>query len=63
MTWTTALPTVSGYYWWREPGHKDAFIVEVDVEQQTVSSAGTDDDASLDEMDNGEWYGPLEQPR
>lgn len=43
----------------REPG---AFIVEVDLERQTVSSPGTDDDATLGEMDGGEWYGPLEQP-
>ena len=61
MKWTTELPTASGYYWWREPGSMDAFIVEVDIERQTVSSSGTDDDASLDEMD-GEWCGPLEQP-
>ena len=39
----------------------DAFIVEVDINRQTVSSSGADDDASLDEM-NGEWCGPLEEP-
>ncbi len=32
-----------------------AFIVEVDIQTQTVSSPGTDDPASLDEMDGGEW--------
>ncbi len=62
MIWTTQLPTASGYYWWREPVSQDAFIVEVDLERQTVSSPGTDDDATLGEMDGGEWYGPLEQP-
>ena len=61
MNWTIDTPTVSGYYWWREPGSLDAFIVEVDIETQTVSSSGTDDPASLDEMD-GEWYGPLKRP-
>ena len=59
--WTTELPTASGYYWWRELGHKEAFIVEVNIERQTVSSRDTDDAASLDEMD-GEWCGPLEPP-
>ena len=55
MSWTTETPTASGYYWWRESGSLEAFIVEVDLEGQTVSSSGTDDAASLDEMDGGEW--------
>ena len=57
MNWGTELPTDSGYYWWREPGSLEAFIVEVDIQTQTA-----DDPASLDEMDGGEWYGPLKQP-
>ena len=39
----------------------EAFIVEVDIERQTVSSSGDDDAGSLDEMD-GERCGPLEPP-
>ena len=62
MNWGTELPTDSGYYWWREPGSLEACIVEVDIQTQTVSSPGTDDPASLDETDGGEWYGPLKQP-
>ena len=62
MSWTIETPTASGYYWWREPGRNGAYLVEVDVEKQRVSSPGTHKDASLDMMDGGEWYGPLKQP-
>ena len=63
MLWTTEKPTQSGYYWWREPGLPlMAVVVQVDVEADTVYSSGTDADASLDKMVEGEWFGPLESP-
>ena len=62
MNWTTETPTASGYYWWRERGHKEAYIVEIDAQWRRVSSVGTSKDAALDTMDGGEWYGPLKQP-
>lgn len=37
-------------------------IVQVDVEADTVYSSGTADGASLDQMQRGEWFGPLEIP-
>jgi hypothetical protein len=39
-----------------------AVVVQVDVEADTVYSSGTDADASLDKMVEGEWFGPLESP-
>ena len=62
LSWTTDKPTMPGWYWWREVDSKDGFIVQVDIEGETVSSSGTADDASLDEMVGGEWAGPLEPP-
>ena len=61
MNWTTELPTASGYYWWRASGSEEPCIVEVDTKRRTVSSLGTDEAPSLDEME-GEWYGPLVLP-
>ena len=61
MNWTTELPTASGHYWWREPGGQEPCIVEVDIKRRAVSSLGTDEAPSLDEME-GEWYGPLLSP-
>ena len=57
--WTTEKPTKSGWYWWREVGSKEATIVAVSIEDQTVCSRYTDEDSSLDKMVGGEWDGPL----
>ena len=62
LSWTTEMPTKPGCYWWRRAGQKVVYIVEVNIEDQTVSSSGTADDASLDEMVGDQWAGPLEPP-
>ena len=63
IQWTTENPTQSGWYWLREPAQPlMGVIVQVDVEADTVYSSGTADDASLAQMQGGEWFGPLEIP-
>ena len=63
IQWTTEKPAQSGWYWLREPALPLlGVIVQVDVEADTVYSSGTSDDASLDQMLGGEWFGPLEMP-
>jgi hypothetical protein len=36
--------------------------VQVDIETDTVHSSGTTAEASLDQMLEGEWFGPLAMP-
>jgi hypothetical protein len=65
-TFTTDKPMKSGYYWWREVGQKEGFIVKViiwesDWDRNSVSFLGTEDVAKLDRW-IGEWSGPLEPP-
>ena len=63
IQWTTEKPIQSGWYWLREPALPlMGVIVQVDVEADTVYSSGTADGASLDQMQRGEWFGPLEIP-
>lgn len=57
MTWTTAKPTVPGWYWWRvNPGDEE--IVEVGEVEVYLSSG---DRLKLDTA-GGEWAGPLDPP-
>jgi hypothetical protein len=63
---TTDKPTTGGYYWWREVGQKEAFIVKVtiwesDQDRNSVSFLGTENVAKLNAW-IGEWSGPLEAP-
>jgi hypothetical protein len=65
-SFTTEKPTQGGYYWWREIGHKEWFIVKVtiwesDWDRNSVSFLGTENVAKLDKW-FGEWAGPLEPP-
>ena len=63
LTWTTEKPKQSGWYWLREPALPlMGVIVQVDVEADTVRSSGTTADASLDQMQGEEWFGPLQTP-
>ena len=63
MNWTTQKPTTSDWYWWREIGHSQCIILQVDTDTGTVSSSGTDEYRLLNEIVGGEWFGPLDQPK
>ncbi|MCP9449630.1 MAG: hypothetical protein NNA31_11155 [Nitrospira sp.] len=60
LRWTTAKPTVPGWYWYRGDAHEaDAFIVEVDSVGQFQWPDGGYQEVSLAK---GEWAGPIEEP-
>jgi hypothetical protein len=65
-TFTTDKPTKGGYYWWREVGEQEGYIVKViiwesDWDRNSVSFLGTENVAKLDAW-IGEWSGPIEPP-
>lgn len=59
MRWTTARPTVSGWYWIRQP-REDVQIVQ--VVGTTVYEAGFEEAAPLESYPLAEWAGPLIPP-
>lgn len=64
-TWSTTLPTVSGWYWLDWIGHPDGpDIVLVDVEADSVRRIGTDCWEPLVAIpeDVTRWCGPLKPP-
>ena len=65
MTWTTQLPTVSGFYWWRQNEELSADVVRVEIwspQRSTVSFPGTNETILLHELNDCIWFGPLEVP-
>ncbi len=44
-------------------GNSRSTVVHVNVETSTVISLGTDEHRLLEEIVDGEWFGPLEQPQ
>ena len=63
MSWTKEKPTVPGYYWvrggWYEFG---VALIDMDTPQMTWR-LGVEDPEFIDDIDEIEWYGPLEVPK
>ena len=59
MTWTTARPTKAGWYWWRRSVgyHKALKVYSV---AGSLCVAQGDDHLPVEEIDGGEWQGPIE---
>lgn len=67
LAWTSTLPTVAGWYWWRRmPECKPAtyhVLFEAGKWWILEGGFGTDGDyIPLDDIQGGEWAGPLEPP-
>lgn len=56
--WTTEKPTVRGFYWFREIGGDELFMVEVYNDGTMWRSHYIEEE----KMTEGEWAGPLEPP-
>lgn len=66
MDWTSKIPTMSGYYWLRNPSQGSAALI-VEIVGNAVAFPGTEEPDSLDDYrknaDSYLWFGPLKQPR
>jgi len=63
LTWTTEKPKVAGLYWYRRSLGLMGFIVEVELEGDTLTVDDTHEEcrgavATIE----GQWAGPLESP-
>ena len=65
LIWTTQKPTVPGLYWYRKSRDSKAYVVEVELINDTL----TVDDKNADQCRGfiatieGEWAGPLLSPK
>ena len=57
MTWTSEPPTESGWYWARVPNYP-AFVLYFNEGHYLINSTWT----TLNDINNFEFYGPLEVP-
>lgn len=69
MTWTSDLPTQTGFYWYRESSRdassEKSYITVVEVvicEESFVAELAVEGDRDLSSFP-GEWHGPLEIPQ
>jgi len=65
MNWTNTEPTVPGWYWYRKPGWEaELYRLVPFVNSPTeLHCVGLDTDWPLDGSREGEWYGPIEEPK
>ena len=65
LTWTTEQPTKPGWYWWRDSEASEAQVVRVCVADDDVLGLRAETvnwDCLVCECD-GEWAGPIEEPK
>jgi len=61
MDWNKTRPEVVGFYWWRS-AECPAEVVYIEPNLLEQRSTKTKDYTWLDDIHDGEWYGPLEEP-
>ena len=63
LTWTTKKPTVPGLYWYRRSLGLRGMIVEVEIQDGTLTVIGENAECSGEVANiEGQWAGPLEPP-
>ncbi len=59
MKWTREVPTVAGWYWWREKSGAPPTTLLLEMQDGEMHCMTWED--APEDM-GGEWYGPLEVP-
>lgn len=65
LIWTTQKPTVPGLHWYRKSRDSKAYVVEVELNDNTLTVDDTNTDhcrGSIATIE-GEWAGPLLSPK
>lgn len=66
LTWTTARPTVAGWYWWRcsycTDGETCKYITRIYEVEDSAGGVFIGGIGSPDKLGSGEWAGPIPMP-